>query len=158
VAPEPHDLVGLARQVLNQCALLPERTAQHRRVLDAPAALMGTDDPAQIEQALTNLVTNALKYSPSGGEVRVGVRQQREQLELTVSDQGMGLAPQEQARLLQPFARGETVRRRGIAGLGLGLYITAQIVEQHGGTIRVHSQPGRGSVFTMRWPRVTRTG
>ncbi len=108
-------------------------------------------DLARIDQVLTNLVSNALKYSPDGGTVWVRVRRAGEVAEVSVSDEGIGIPPEEQARLFQPFARGSATHTQ-IGGAGLGLYITAQIVERHGGTIGVESEPGKGSTFTVRLP------
>jgi signal transduction histidine kinase len=70
---------------------------------------------------------------------------------IAVADQGLGISPEDQAQLFQPFARGEVVRQ-SIGGTGLGLYIAAEIIERHGGTINVESEPGSGSVFTIRIP------
>jgi PAS domain S-box-containing protein len=146
--PVPIDLVDLARQVLDRFEQATERTARHRLVLEADGPVTGSWDPHRLDQVLTNLVSNALKYSPAGGEVRVRVERQAEHAVVSVRDQGLGIAPEEQARLFQPFARGTT--GRGIQGVGLGLYIARQIVAQHGGTLTVESTPGAGSTFTIR--------
>ena len=115
--------------------------------------MIGVWDPARLDQVLTNLVSNALKYSPDGGEVRVRLRADRRagRAELAVSDAGVGMTAAERAELFRPFARG-AAGGRGIGGVGLGLYIAARIVDGHGGTIAVESEPGRGSTFTVRLP------
>jgi PAS domain S-box-containing protein len=148
---EPVDLADLARQALARCEHLPERLPQHVLVLDAPSPVQGAWDPARLEQVLINLLSNALKYSPAGGEVRIVVRRQGQQAELAVHDAGVGMTAAEQAALFRPFARGEGVRQR-ISGLGLGLFISKQIIEQHQGTLTVESEPGRGSTVTLRLP------
>ena len=154
---EAVDLAGLARQVVERFLPAVEEAAAHTLVLDAPAPVVGRWDADRLDQVLTNLVSNALKYSPQGGEVRVAVRAVRravqagEEAEITVRDQGVGIPPAEQATLFEPFVRGSAAR--GIAvGTGLGLYITARFVARHGGTIAVESAPGRGSTFTVRLP------
>lgn len=148
---EPVELTDLAAQVLARFTHLPERTPQHRLILEAGTPVIGVVDPERLDQALTNLVSNALKYSPAGGEVRVSVRQVERMAEIAISDQGIGMSPAEQTRLFQPFARGERARERA-GGSGLGLYITAQIVRRHGGTIAVQSAPGAGTTVTLRLP------
>ncbi|HET7036104.1 MAG TPA: GAF domain-containing sensor histidine kinase, partial [Thermomicrobiaceae bacterium] len=154
--PERCDLSEIAAQVLAHFEQAPELGADHQLTLDAPAAVAGTWDPARLDQVLTNLISNALKYSPNGGEVLVRVRPRGTGAEVSVRDQGLGIAPEQQPRLFQPFARLPAAILRdgeGVSGSGLGLYICRQIVERHGGTIVVESAPGVGSTFTVRLPR-----
>lgn len=148
--PEPYDLREIAGEILARFQDAPERTEHHRLTLHAPAPVIGLIDPARLDQVLTNLLSNALKYSPAGGEIRLAIHQCGDQAIIAVSDQGIGITAAEQARLFQPFSRGDAVR--GVSGTGLGLYISRQIVERHGGTITVESQPGIGSTFTFRLP------
>ncbi|MBX6342462.1 MAG: HAMP domain-containing histidine kinase, partial [Thermomicrobiaceae bacterium] len=149
--PERFDLTELAREVIERFEQSAERKPQHRLVFESDGPVVGLWDPSRIDQVITNLVSNALKYSPQGGEVRVRVRQVDHAAEIAVSDQGIGITPEERQRLFKPFARGDTARQQ-FGGAGLGLYITAQIVERHGGTIGVESEPGKGSTFTVRLP------
>jgi PAS domain S-box-containing protein len=148
--PEPMDLVDLARQVLDRFEQAPERSARHRLVLEATEAVVGRWDPDRLDQALTNLVSNALKYSPAGGEVRVRVARCDGAAIVRVRDEGLGLAPEEQAGIFRPYARGRAAR--GVEGTGLGLYVAAQVAARHGGTIAVESTLGAGSTFTIRLP------
>ena len=104
---------------------------------------------ARLDQVLTSLLANALTYSPDGGEVRVRVHRRGEAAEIAVGDRGMGIPAEEQGARFRPFAPGEANRRQ-VAGAGLGLYISRQIVERHGGMIAVESAPGAGSTFTVR--------
>ena len=150
--PEPYDLREIAAEILERFQDVPERTEGHRLVLDTPEPVIGLIDPARLDQVLTNLLSNALKYSPAGGEVRLAIHRCSDQVLIAVSDQGIGTTPEEQTRLFQPFSRGDAVR--GINGTGLGLYISRQIVERHGGTIAVESQPGIGSTFTVQLPLI----
>jgi PAS domain S-box-containing protein len=148
---QPCNLTELAQQVLERFAHAAEHTPQHRLVLDAPAPVVGSWDRSRLDQVLSNLISNALKYSPAGGEVQVAVRLQAGQAAVTVADEGIGISDAEQAHLFTPFVRGESTSR-GISGVGLGLYITKQIVERHGGTVTVQSWVGVGSTFTVCLP------
>jgi signal transduction histidine kinase len=149
---EPCDLAEIAGEVVNRFEHSLERTSHHRLLLDASEPVVGQWDASRLDQVVTNLVSNALKYSPEGGDIRVRVRQLGGQAaELTVADQGIGIPLAEQAMLFQPFARGAAATGTA-AGSGLGLHITAQIVERHDGTISVQSEPGRGTTFRVVLP------
>jgi PAS domain S-box-containing protein len=144
------DLVELARQVINRLEQAVERTPAHALVLQSAGPVVGKWDIDRLDQVLSNLLSNALKYSPKGGTVTIRVRGRRETAELAVCDQGIGIPEEEQQRLFEPFARGSGTR--GIQGTGLGLYIARGIVVQHGGTILVDSAPYEGSCFTVHLP------
>jgi PAS domain S-box-containing protein len=107
-------------------------------------------DPARLEQVATNLLSNALKYGRRL-PIRMFVEADQETATLQVEDEGVGIAPEVLPRLFKPFERGVSPGHFG--GLGLGLYITDQIVRAHGGIISVRSAPGKGSTFTVRLPR-----
>lgn len=109
-------------------------------------------DRERIGQVLTNLLENAIKYSPDGGVIRVSIRHDKNSLITCVSDNGIGIPKERQARLFQRFSRVGDKRTEGFPGLGLGLYITAQIVERVGGKIWVKSEDGRGSKFYFSLP------
>jgi signal transduction histidine kinase len=96
-----------------------------------------------------NLVTNAIRYG-AGKPIDVSVQPTNGAVLIQVKDHGIGIAPEDQARIFERFERGTASRNFG--GLGLGLYITRQIVEAHGGTIRVQSAPEMGSTFTVSLP------
>jgi len=109
-------------------------------------------DPVRLEQVVSNLVSNAIKYSPAGGTVRIELAVEGSEVCLAVTDAGIGIAPEDQARLFEPFQRvGDT--KRAIAGVGLGLFIVRRIVEAHGGRIELTSTPGKGSTFVVHVPR-----
>jgi signal transduction histidine kinase len=152
---EQFDLAELAANVLTRFEFAQERTPQHELVIEAPEPVEGTWDRGRLDQVLTNLISNAIKYSPDGGEVHVRVRRVADFAQMTVRDTGIGITREERAKLFQPFVRGENVRRE-ITGTGLGLYITRRIVQNHRGTVSVKSEPGRGSTFTVRLPLITR--
>lgn len=144
--PAPVDLVAVVREVVEAQRV---SGGQHRLHLDAPEQLTGCWDRERIAQVVANLIDNAVKYSPDGGEVRASLREEAGSAILTISDQGPGLSDDQQTRLFQPFSRvGETT----LVGSGLGLFIAKGIVESHGGRIWVDSEPNRGSTFTVRLP------
>jgi len=145
------DLSELALLAIERFEHAPQRLSSHTLALDAPSPIEISVDPSRIDQVLVNLISNALKYSPDGGAVRVAVRQDTDDAILTVSDEGTGITPEELATLFQPFARDDRARQ-SIGGTGLGLFITAEIADRHGGSILVDSDPGRGTTFTVRLP------
>ena len=107
-------------------------------------------DPLRIEQVLSNLVGNAIKYSPDGTPVEVAVTHDDGRATVTVTDQGVGVAPEDRPHLFEPFRRGS--RARGVAGLGLGLAVARRIVEAHGGRIELDSARTAGSTFHLILP------
>jgi signal transduction histidine kinase len=145
------DLAALAAEVVAQFEHAPERRPAHRLVVDTRGPVLGYWDRARLEQVLTNLISNALKYAPDGGTVRVEVRSKRARAALAVHDEGVGIDPIERDDLFQPFSRGASDSARA-GGTGLGLYIARTVVEQHGGWISVDSTPGRGSSFSVSLP------
>jgi PAS domain S-box-containing protein len=109
-------------------------------------------DELRLERILYNLLENAVKYSPQGGEIRVFVRPEEEYLVVGVSDQGIGISPSDQAKIFGPFQRLEESRPDGVGGVGLGLLVCRRLVEAHGGKIWVESELGRGSTFFFTIP------
>jgi signal transduction histidine kinase len=121
--------------------------------VDAPAPLWAHADPLRISQALDNLVSNAIKYSPDGGAVTVRARTSDDWVQLQVQDTGMGISEEENSRIFTRFFRTQAAQEAAIPGVGLGLSITKTIVERHGGAITCESKPGAGTTFTMTLPR-----
>ncbi|SDI78999.1 ATP-binding protein [Billgrantia gudaonensis] len=156
------DMVTLVDEVLGLQAPLAHQ--KHLELLglvydDVPRSLRG--DPLRIRQVLTNLVHNALKFTESGEViVRVMVEAQttdgRTTLQISVSDTGIGLTPEQQRELFQAFRQATPGHSRQYGGSGLGLAISRQLVEQMGGEIRVDSEPGQGSTFTITLPLESR--
>jgi signal transduction histidine kinase len=112
-------------------------------------------DRHRIREMLLNLVTNAIKYTPAGGTVALGLAQEDGAVVFTVADTGIGIAAGDLPHIFDRFWRADPARSRTgeRPGTGLGLAITKWIAEAHGGSITVQSRPGRGSVFTVRLPR-----
>ncbi|ASN40521.1 two-component sensor histidine kinase [Arthrobacter sp. 7749] len=108
--------------------------------------------------ALRNLIDNAIRYSPENTTVGVGLRQRDGLVQVSVTDQGPGIAPDEQDRIFERFYRIDAARSRHTGGTGLGLSIVKHVVANHGGEITLWSQPGQGSTFTVRLPMVDDTG
>lgn len=121
--------------------------------LHTEAEVRGSWDRVRVEQVVTNLLTNALKYG-AGKPIDVTVSASGGLATIAVRDQGIGIAPEEQGKIFERFARATSAAHYG--GLGLGLYITREIVVAHGGTIRLESAPGRGSLFVVNLPIVER--
>jgi signal transduction histidine kinase len=144
-------LEALCRSVVGKFRSQAEK---HQFVIEFPPhfpAVRG--DEARLEQVLSNLLTNAIKYSPSGGVIRATGRVLPDEVVVTVSDQGIGIAPAEQTRVFDAFYRVDDAPTRRTQGTGLGLYLAKAVVEAHGGHIWVESDPGRGAAFSFSLPR-----
>lgn len=129
------------------------QTARHEFELDFPDGLpLALADEARIRQVLDNLVSNAIKYSPQGGLIRIGGWQDGPDVTVFVADQGIGIPPGEQGRLFDSFYRVDSGLRRQTKGAGLGLYLCKSIVEAHGGRIWLRSEPGQGATFFFTLP------
>ena len=137
-----------------ECVELVRPLAQERNIqieTDLPA-LEWTGDMERLSQVITNLLTNAIHYNRDAGQVRVFVREQKHEALVTVSDTGMGIADNDLPRIFERFYRADKSRSNAKGRTGLGLAISKAIVEAHGGTIEVTSQPGVGTTFTVRLP------
>ena len=145
----PTDIVALAHKAAEDLQV----TTRAHRISVYPEAphFVGHWDPASLRQVLTNLIDNAVKYTP-GGPIEVRIRRRATEVWVSVSDRGPGIPPEKQARLFEPFARPAAEEGRQGKGLGLGLYICRGIVEAHGGRIWVESEVGVGSTFTFTLP------
>lgn len=117
---------------------------------DAGAEVYG--DESLLATAMQNLVANAIQYSPARSRVGIGVSAHDDVVEIAVTDQGVGIPEDELERVFERFFRGDPARSRNTGGSGLGLSIVKHVVQNHGGDIRVWSQPGNGSTFTIRLP------
>jgi signal transduction histidine kinase len=122
--------------------------------LDAERVPWLTGDDGRLGQALDNLVSNALKFTPPGGTVGVGLRQLGDDVVVEVSDTGVGIPDEEQARLFDRFFRSQSAHERAVPGVGLGLTIVKAIVDGHGGRISTRSSEGRGTTFAITLPLV----
>ncbi|HZH77050.1 MAG TPA: HAMP domain-containing sensor histidine kinase, partial [Archangium sp.] len=144
----PCDLAALVREVLERSreALQRAGCALDMRV-EGPIPVLG--DRMRLEQVLENLLSNAMKYG-AGSLVHVHCRVEQGRAWLSVEDEGIGISPEDQQRIFGRFERAASVRHYG--GFGIGLYILRQIVEAHGGSVAVASEPGQGARFTVTLP------
>jgi signal transduction histidine kinase len=115
-------------------------------------------DPGRVAQILKNLISNAMAYTPEGGRVRVGARKTNGMVELWVSDTGCGVPPEHLPHIFERFYRADPSRARSTGGSGIGLAISRQLVEAHGGKIWADSELGKGSTFRFTLPLATRVG
>jgi signal transduction histidine kinase len=144
---EEFDLAELARETVDRMRDEFERTRTQLHV--ELEVVRGSWDRARLDQVLTNLLGNAVKYG-KGTSVELRVYRDGDSARLVVADQGIGIALDDQPRIFKRFERAVSPRKFG--GLGLGLWIASQLVEAHGGTIDVLSQPGTGATFTVVLP------
>lgn len=121
--------------------------------LECPEELTATVNGALLEQAVINLIDNAVKYSEPNGTVTVRAAAEGDSVSITVRDEGCGIGPEHLPRLFERFYRVDKARSRKLGGTGLGLAIVKHIIQAHGGTVAVESALGEGSIFTLRLPR-----
>ncbi len=111
-------------------------------------------DRYRLYQVFVNLLTNAIKYSPDGGKITIRGTEIKQSAEIRIKDQGIGIAKEHQKKIFQRLYQVSEPGGRTYPGLGIGLYISKEIVEQHGGTIEVESSRGKGSTFIVTLPLV----
>ncbi len=142
----------LAELVREQAQLFFLEPASHRLALDLPGEPLVVDgDRDRLSQVVGNLLSNAIKYSPPDGEVRVSVRSEGRDAVVSVSDDGIGISPQDGQRVFEKFFRAADAAAT-VGGTGLGLAVARDIVSSHEGTLDVQSAPGKGSTFLLRLP------
>jgi two-component system sensor kinase FixL len=146
---EETDLAELTREAVASIRDDVERSGSSLTIR-AEGSIAGRWDPIRIEQVIANLLLNAAKFG-QGRPITVTVEADPSRARVTVEDQGTGIAPEDQQRIFEQFERAAAVG--SVFGLGLGLYISRQIVHAHGGVITVQSVPGSGSTFTVELPR-----
>ncbi|HEX6489389.1 MAG TPA: HAMP domain-containing sensor histidine kinase [Candidatus Dormibacteraeota bacterium] len=148
---EDADLRDLVRQAMEETR--PLATPIHKLELELPQEEVPVRvDRQRITTIVSNLISNAIKYSPHGGEVRLRI--DRDQgVNVAVEDQGVGIALPDQAVLFTRFGRVTTSETRNVPGTGLGLYLSRELARLHGGDLTFRSQPGAGSVFTLKLPQ-----
>jgi signal transduction histidine kinase len=152
IRPTQTELSALLDRIVSDLAQRTE-AAGGSIALEAPQPVEGVWDEFRVEQIIINLLTNALRYGGSK-PVKVTLAQQDGRAQIVVRDQGVGISPDDQARIFDPFERAGTKDVR--EGLGLGLYIARQLAESHGGTLDVDSAPEQGAAFSLTLPLQTR--
>ncbi|GAC1349468.1 MAG: hypothetical protein NVSMB27_22890 [Ktedonobacteraceae bacterium] len=151
----PINVVSLAQRV---ATFLQQTTTRHHvEVRTTHPQLVADADPGRIEQVLTNVVGNAIKYSPQGGPVIINIWEDTvaQAVEISVQDNGIGIPKQQHAQIFGRFMRAENAVAWGISGTGLGLYICRELIERHEGHLWFESEEGRGSTFFLTLPLVS---
>jgi len=147
---ETCDPVELAEGVLESAALhLPDGISLH---IDKKGTRPIICDANKLRQVLVNLVDNAIKYSPEGGDVEIRLDAHNGECLIQIADEGLGIPSSERERIFEKFYRLDPHQTRGVGGTGLGLYICRELVERMNGRLEVESEPGKGSRFTVRLP------
>ena len=149
----PNDLVALVENVVNR--FQPQASARQVMLFTEPiqnAIPLFSIDPVRIEQVITNLVSNALRYTPEGGTIRLSLTQQPGQVNLQVQDSGPGIAPIDLPHIFERFYRAGQSRSREEGGTGIGLAIARQLAEAHGGRLSASNHPQSGALFTLSLP------
>jgi len=141
----------VVQEALGRCRLAAE-SANIRITVDPPSGLLLHGDVPLLVTALSNLLDNAVSYSPSGSPVSVSRRLENGFVEIAVTDRGLGIAPEHQERVFERFFRIDQARSRSTGGTGLGLAIVKHVAANHGGDVQLWSRPGIGSTFTLRIP------
>jgi two-component system phosphate regulon sensor histidine kinase PhoR len=147
-----HDLRTVIQSALQSC----EVKAAQKRIsleLDCPKEIKALMNSQLLEQAVVNLIDNAVKYGPPDSVVRLGVEEDPTEIRIQVRDNGPGIPTEHQSRLFERFYRIDKSRSKDVGGTGLGLAIVNHIAQVHGGRVGLESSVGRGSVFTLYLPK-----
>jgi two-component system sensor histidine kinase SenX3 len=145
------DVDEVVNEAMARCRLSAE-AACIEIIVDRPTGLEVDGDRTLLVTALSNLIENAIAYSPAEASVSVSRRSAGGRVEISVTDRGIGIAPEHQQRVFERFFRVDPARSRATGGTGLGLAIVKHVVANHGGEVRLWSSPGTGSTFTVRLP------
>ena len=146
------DIVAVAEEAVEAATPLARQSSVEVRLVAPVDSYTLTGDPGRLGQAIDNLISNAIKYSPEGGEVAVRINPDNDECVIEVEDHGMGIAPDEQEHVFDRFFRASTAVDLHIQGVGLGLSIAKKIVTAHGGRVGVRSEPGVGTTFCIGLP------
>ncbi len=156
LATEEAETTALLRNVVDGfLTILDEKGQQASLVLEHPEAWLKADQ-TRIAQVLTNLISNASKYSPRNSSIGVTSRLSKDEWVVSVADEGHGISKEDQQGLFTMFYRTPGAQNSSVAGTGIGLFVSKQIVELHGGQIKLESSVGQGTTVTFRLPGVTR--
>ncbi len=153
------DIVAVASEAVEAISIRAAQSDNEIALAAPRGRLLLIGDPGRLGQALDNLISNAIKYSPEGGTVAVRILPGNDECAIEIEDHGIGIATEDQEHLFDRFFRGSTAVDLHIQGAGLGLSIVKRIVDGHGGTVGLRSEPGRGATFRVVLPlRQTRPG
>lgn len=150
------NIADIARGILDKAR---SRSPIHKLEIDILSdAVLVKGDPVRIELILSNLVSNAIKYSPNGGTIVTTIGLDGDSVLTSVKDEGIGISTEDQARLFRSFERLDSQSREGIKGIGLGLRVCQILVESQGGNIWLKSAPNQGSTFYFTLPLAQNNG
>lgn len=151
IAPERAevDLAEVVHEVVDRYRIALEQSGSELVVRGIDEAMVGFWDPLRVDQIVDNLLSNAIKYG-EGKPIEIAIERIDDKARICVADHGIGISPKDQKRIFDRFERAVSTRYYG--GFGLGLWITRQVVQAHGGSIRVESEPGQGSTFIVELP------
>jgi two-component system phosphate regulon sensor histidine kinase PhoR len=152
LAPSELELRSVAERALSLMAEQARRRRMTLRLAPEGEGLVARIDRRGLEQALVNLLDNAVKYAGEGTTVTVSIRAAGDQVEIAVADDGVGISPAHLGRVFERFYRVDAGRSRELGGTGLGLSIVRHLVELMSGTVEVESELGKGATFTLRLP------
>ncbi|WP_244930278.1 GAF domain-containing sensor histidine kinase [Nocardioides sp. W7] len=152
VVARPVDLRTIVEDVVELTAVEAERRQLSVEVLAGAEQVLASGDAVELDRVVSNLVSNALKYTPEGGHISVSVTRTDDQVELVCTDEGLGISPEDQDQLFTEFFRSSNPAAVAQPGTGLGLAIVSRIVRRHGGRIAVESELGKGSTFRVFLP------
>jgi len=154
LSTEPLDLQRLAADAVDRMRLLARR--HHIKMEGDEGGALVVVDRERIDQVLINLLDNAIKFSPNGGEIVVRVARSAQEVVLSVADSGIGIPIERQGRLFERFYQAHVGELRNPGGMGVGLYLARELLELHGGRIWFRTEPGSGTTFFVALPCVTR--
>ncbi len=153
VVAVPVDLAGVLREAVELHSVHAELNDLEMVLRDRDASPVASGETVEIDRVVTNIVGNAVKYTPPGGLVEIDYGVDGNEVWFSCRDTGLGISESDQAELFTEFFRSRNVSALALPGTGLGLSIVKRIVDRHGGSIQVESELGKGSVFTVRLPR-----
>jgi PAS domain S-box-containing protein len=150
---EPLDVSAIIQNAVESARPLIEARQHQLAISVADGSLPALADPLRLEQIMANLLTNAAKYTDSGGQIWISARREADAIVIRVRDTGVGIPPEQLARMFDLFAQGDRSLARSEGGLGIGLTLARSLVEMHGGSLTASSAgPGQGSEFVVRLP------
>jgi signal transduction histidine kinase len=152
--PVQVDLSGLVKEVCDAVGIQASRRQQRIDTSAVAAGLRVWGEPDELARALTNVLGNAIKYTPDGGDVLLSVQQEADHVVIACADTGIGIAAEDLGTLFEEFDRSSNPAAHAVPGTGLGLAIVRRIVDRHAGDISVESRLGVGSTFRMRLPGI----
>ena len=148
----PYDLAVVVREVVQRYIDATLEEGRHTFTLEAPASVPAHGDQSRVEQLLMNLVGNAVKYSPTGGPIRVVLAAHDRSAEIAIRDEGIGIPADDIGKLGHPFVRGAG-RAATFAGMGVGLYVARIVAEAHAGSLGLESDgDGKGTTVRVKLP------